>query len=697
MKKLIAVVSLVFFLSPLMALAALYKSSDGKVWADWNGKRRWIRTLEIFSSYGYKWSDVKDIADLSLSKKPINNLVRVKDKLEVYALSDNGYKRHIHNPDIFNSYNLSWDDVADINETELAGYSDCNLIKETDNEKVYKLDGNNLYPIKDLATFNYYGFNWSTLQIINSEDLATYTIGSELTYTAPAGSPSPSPVWSPIPSSSPSSTPTPTPTPNSSSEALEITSIIVSSTLTTMHFEWSTNKLTTSKVFISGGSNLSKVYVSESGVSTRHIANITGLSSNTNYSYEIESVAGVEVAKKQGSYTTNLDELVLSVQADKTSVQLTNWNSVRVTAQFTKNGNLVPVDITFSAPDSSKTFKVIQGSSGGCGSNNPFLIQLAGATGGSCSSDAKVTFDYLPKSLGTHTITVSASGVIKTINVEITPYVKIDPVISDIVNSNSVFEINSMEEKSIGSFKFTQADESISFDTYNYTYESDVQNKGFLRIVSSGAAYQLRVTPKTNAYALAPGVHTVKVTEIKVVGMSSGNYRYVSGLPITFTFEIKDIPQAEIIPIKTTYTFNLPTAGSGSSLPPGPGIIGSFKIKLNYNSSIKIVSYNIRFEDNHPKIIGISGYQVDAFIGRLYKEGLQDAKTEINTGSDGISVASYVLWVGYAGTSAPEQFYKVPTGKIKFFLENLNVVDQRTGITRTIQGPLIFEMELVRQ
>jgi len=198
MKKLITIISLICSLSPLTTLAALYKSSDGKVWADWNGKRRWIRTLEIFNSYGYKWSDVKDIADLSLSRKPINNLVRIKDKPEVYALSDSGYKRHIHNPDIFNSYQLSWDDVADINETELANYPDCNLIKEADNEKVYKLDGSTLYPIKDLTTFNYYGFNWSALQIINSEDLATYTIGLELAIAGSA-TPSPSPNWSPTP------------------------------------------------------------------------------------------------------------------------------------------------------------------------------------------------------------------------------------------------------------------------------------------------------------------------------------------------------------------------------------------------------------------------------------------------------------------------------------------------------------------
>ncbi|MDP3792942.1 MAG: hypothetical protein Q8Q89_04435, partial [bacterium] len=251
---------------------------------------------------------------------------------------------------------------------------------------------------------------------------------------------------------------------------------------------------------------------------------------------------GEQAAKKDGSFSTKKGEL--TIQANKTSVQLTAWNEIRVTAQYTENGKAVPVDISFSVPDDSKTYKITQNSSE-CGSIR-LLIQLAGTTGGQCSLDGKATFDYQPKSLGTHTISVAAKGVTRSVDLQVAPYVKVDPAISDIVNSDCQPDCSAkpvlinMAEKSIGSFKFSQADESITFNAYDFKYESDIQEKGVLKIIEASEGYQLRVTPKTNTYTLAPGVHTVKITEIKVIGRSSGSYRYVTGLPVTFTFEIKE-------------------------------------------------------------------------------------------------------------------------------------------------------------
>lgn len=228
-------------------------------------------------------------------------------------------------------------------------------------------------------------------------------------------------------------TPEPTPPPTTqtqSSVAIQISSVNITPSLTSAQIEWQTNILTSSKIFLSGGNISSNVFSSESGLSTRHIVNATGLTSGTTYSYEIEAVADDQVMKKQGSFTTKPDDLVLSLQVDKTSVQLTDWNYVKVTAQFTKNGKLVPVDVSFSAPDDSKTYKVIQNWPE-CG-NIPFLIQLAGTTGGTCSSDAKVNFEYRPKSLGTHKIIATASGVNKSIDIQATEYVVIPYFVADI-------------------------------------------------------------------------------------------------------------------------------------------------------------------------------------------------------------------------------------------------------------------------
>lgn len=91
------------------------------------------------------------------------------------------------------------------------------------------------------------------------------------------------------------------PVPTTKIEALEITSVSVTADRTSAKIEWQTNKPTSAKVFISGGGLSLKVYSSESGISTRHIVNITGLNSGTSYSYEIESIAGEQVAKQDGS------------------------------------------------------------------------------------------------------------------------------------------------------------------------------------------------------------------------------------------------------------------------------------------------------------------------------------------------------------------------------------------------------------
>lgn len=210
MKKLLISIVLITFLFPFSTLAeTFYKDSSGKIWAFWNNKRRQIRSEVILNSYDSPV--LQSVSDLTLGQKPINNLVRVKDDIKVYALNDLGFKRWIQNPGIFNSYNLNWNDVAEISSTELDGYKDTNILKEVSNDKVYFLEGTAIRPIKDLSTFNYLKLDWNALQIINLSDLQTYILGEEIAYEAPGGvlepptayeTPTPSP--SPTPSLSPS-------------------------------------------------------------------------------------------------------------------------------------------------------------------------------------------------------------------------------------------------------------------------------------------------------------------------------------------------------------------------------------------------------------------------------------------------------------------------------------------------------------
>jgi len=505
---------------------------------------------------------------------------------------------------------------------------------------------------------------------------------------SPSSSITPAPTSTPTPTVSPSPTSTPTPIPASTS-ALEITSVSVVPNITSVKIEWQTNKPATSKVFISGGNLSSKVYQSESGLSTRHLVNISGLSSHTNYSYELESIAGDQVAKKQESFFTELGNI--SMQIDKTLVQLTNWNWVQITIYYTENGEPAPVEMSLSVPGEIKKYKITKDLLS-CSGTHPFFVQIIGVTGGSCTKDGKVQFSYLPKTLGTHNITVNANGVTKAATVDVAPYVKTDPIISDAVNSNPVFEINSNYEPSLGSFKISQADESIDYGSFNLKYESDLQISGFLKTYQSGNSFALKVVPKTSTYSLPLGTHNVKITEIKFIGSSSGTYRYASGLPVIFTFEVKDIPTMEIIPIETTHSSTF-INNAGNPPQQSPGVIGSFKIKGRPNGNIGL-SCSIGVQSDNSVLNARDMYYL-----RVNKDEVYDAGCggEVSIGANGISTSAFNIRVSYYDNPSGWALLNLSSGSywVNFIVNGIHLTDKTSGIVKTFD-PFTFKLEVVR-
>ena len=339
--------------------------------------------------------------------------------------------------------------------------------------------------------------------------------------------------------------------------------------LSSAQIEWQTNIPTNSKIFLSGGDVSLKVYSSASGLSTRHIVNATGLTSGTTYSYEIEAIVGDQVVKKGGSFSTKSDEKSIFIQADKTSAPLTDWDYVTITASYTKNGKLVPVAISFSAPDSaldtSKTYSIVENDfkplptgTIPCGSY-PLVVEpsnnsTAGSSGGLCTSDGKVKFYYRPKTLGAHTVSISADGITKTFDIQTTEYVKIDPkferkyVYQD-PNADGTEEPVETPEYSVGyqnativNFGLSDADESFTIGEIKI--ESDIDTSKFrLPTTGSGASlnyssilYQIKINDTTG---IPLGTHTLTIKEIRVIGQKSGLYRTVTSLPLTFHFVIK--------------------------------------------------------------------------------------------------------------------------------------------------------------
>lgn len=179
----------ILFAAPLFTSAQTQIHPDGtliraegnpKVFIIHHDKKRWLRNEAIFESYKHSWGAVKVLPPSEVNEIPYNNLIRA-DGTKVYALNDLGYKRHIFNPDIFNSYNLSWDDVADINQTELENYPDSNLVRQAGDEKVYYIEGTTRRWVKSTDAFNVNNFNWEAVQIINNIDINHYSIGVDVT------------------------------------------------------------------------------------------------------------------------------------------------------------------------------------------------------------------------------------------------------------------------------------------------------------------------------------------------------------------------------------------------------------------------------------------------------------------------------------------------------------------------------------
>ncbi|MCX6731394.1 MAG: DUF5667 domain-containing protein [Candidatus Parcubacteria bacterium] len=324
---------------------------------------------------------------------------------------------------------------------------------------------------------------------------------------------------------------------------IEISSVNITPSLTSAQIQWQTNIPTNSKIFLSGGSLSSKIYNSESGLSTRHIVNATGLTSGTTYSYEIESIAGGQVAKKQDSFTTKPDEYTISIQPEQTSVPASGWSWVTIRVSTLKNGQQYQENqkVFMATPDSSQN-----------------KTQSTNASWG-------FSFQYLPKTVGIHTLTFSWNGVSKSIDIQVTEYMKIDPKIGEIRMNNPVIRLKSDQRDwannwvGIGIFQVIQGDEVATFEPGNFKYESDIPltftidrmgghfflgriNEDFKNGVHS-EDYQLQINPQfydgTSVQALPAGNHLLKITEMKLRGKSSGNLRTVFGLPAIFNFTIQ--------------------------------------------------------------------------------------------------------------------------------------------------------------
>ena len=79
--------------------ALLRVENDSKVYIIHHQKKRWIRSIEIFNAYNFKWPNIKIVVENELTGMEENQLIRKRGDVKVYLISNAGLKEHVKRED----------------------------------------------------------------------------------------------------------------------------------------------------------------------------------------------------------------------------------------------------------------------------------------------------------------------------------------------------------------------------------------------------------------------------------------------------------------------------------------------------------------------------------------------------------------------------------------------------------------------
>lgn len=158
----------------------LRAKNDGKVYQIINGRKRHVPSAQAFVNLGLNWNDVAEVEQSQVDTYPRFYLARAEGDSKVYYISGSGYKKWIRNIEIFNSYDNKWDDVALVSQKDLDIYPDVNLIRAKGGERVYKLEGSTKRWVKTAEIFNKLGYDWGAILTVNETEFDFYSEGNAI-------------------------------------------------------------------------------------------------------------------------------------------------------------------------------------------------------------------------------------------------------------------------------------------------------------------------------------------------------------------------------------------------------------------------------------------------------------------------------------------------------------------------------------
>lgn len=145
-----------------------------------NGQYHWIPKPEIFRDYGFDWSSIETISSWQFSQYKRASLFKAKGKSQIYYLTEKGLKRYIPSQEILESYGRSLDEVIEISQLELDFYPVNNLIRLNGKPEVYKLEQGKKYWIKNPEIFKLLGYKWENVAPVNRTEFDWYEYGGTI-------------------------------------------------------------------------------------------------------------------------------------------------------------------------------------------------------------------------------------------------------------------------------------------------------------------------------------------------------------------------------------------------------------------------------------------------------------------------------------------------------------------------------------
>ena len=282
--------------------------------------------------------------------------------------------------------------------------------------------------------------------------------------------------------------PAPT-TQNQTLATAQISSVNITPTITSAKIEWQTDKPTESKVFLSGGGLSSKLYNSESGLSTRHSVFVDGLNSNTDYAYEIEAISNANSVKKMGNFKTQERTVAnLIIKLRDSEVFGSNCGGTYISAYTEdQSGNYLPgANVRFTNPETGEVTNVTS-----VVSNEPGKVAVA-------------SFSYTPQAHAhitkNQTVRISAGSIEKQLVVTLraTLWEEIPPTMKNIMLNNKETWLDTLSGQQINEKNYLGQDVSYSLNKKDWesvwefvdmgttTYPSlshvgRLQNKGYAK------------------------------------------------------------------------------------------------------------------------------------------------------------------------------------------------------------------------